>query len=255
LVLGGYALAVATALLPLLSHHAAAGDYESLKTTLTFAIRIVSFITVPAAVGLVVLREPIIRVLFEHGEFMAASTGLTGRALLYYALGLPAFAAIKLIVPGFYSAHDTGTPARIAAYAVALNIVLNVLCLAVFFPVFGNGGPAIAAVISAYFNFFALFGMFRLRYGRMGTVEILASLGRVGVCSAVMGVVCWGALRFSGFGGYADFFPRLAIFAALIAGAVATYLVAAWMLRCREIREFYDFVLQPREPAVSGLVQ
>src|SRR4029077_20269939 len=97
---------------------------EEMKSTLAFSLRIVSFITIPAAVGLVVMREPIIRVLFEHGEFVAESTGLTTRALFYYAFGLPAFAAIKLIVPAFYSTHDIGTPVRVAGYAVALNVVL-----------------------------------------------------------------------------------------------------------------------------------
>src|SRR5207249_1992997 len=89
LVLGGYAIAVATAILPMMSHQAAAKDYESLKKTLAFSVRIVAFITIPAALGLMILREPIIRVLFQHGQFVAESTRLTARALLYYAVGLP----------------------------------------------------------------------------------------------------------------------------------------------------------------------
>src|SRR5205814_9745196 len=91
-VLGAYAIAVATAILPMMSHQAAAKDYESLKKTLSFSIRLVAFITIPAALGLMILREPIIRVLFQHGQFIAASTRLTARALLYYAIGLPALA-------------------------------------------------------------------------------------------------------------------------------------------------------------------
>src|SRR3989454_11809581 len=69
LVLGGYAIAVATAILPMMSHQAAAGDYDAMKKTFGFSLRIVSFITLPAAVGLIILREPIIRVLFQHGSF------------------------------------------------------------------------------------------------------------------------------------------------------------------------------------------
>src|SRR5260370_9224989 len=110
LVFGGYASAVATAFLPMMSHQAAARDFEALKKTLTFSVRIVAFITVPAALGLMILREPIIRVLFQHGQFMAASTRLTARALLYYAIGLPPLASVKLIVPAFYSARATKTP-------------------------------------------------------------------------------------------------------------------------------------------------
>src|SRR2546426_1992669 len=117
----------------MMSHQAAAGDYDAMKKPFGFSLRIVSFITLPAAVGLIILREPIIRVLFQHGSFDAASTRLTARALLYYATGLPAFAAIKLIVPAFYSTHDTRVPVRAAAYTLVINFGLNLLFLVYFF--------------------------------------------------------------------------------------------------------------------------
>ncbi len=135
LVLGGYAIAVATAILPMMAHQAAANDFEGLKRTFTFAIRIVAYITIPAAIGLMVLREPIIRMLFQHGQFVAESTRLTARPLLYYAVGLPALACVKLIVPAFYSARDTKTPVIVAAISFLLNIALNFLFLQ---PIFLN---------------------------------------------------------------------------------------------------------------------
>ena len=95
LVLGSYAMAMSTALLPAMSHQQAAGEGEQVKDTFGFSLRIVSFITVPAAVGLFLLRRPIIQVLFQHGQFNPASTSLTAHALLFYSLGLPAFAAIR----------------------------------------------------------------------------------------------------------------------------------------------------------------
>ena len=257
LVLGGYAIAVATAILPLMSHQAAAGDMQEMKSTLAFSLRIVSFLTIPAAVGLVVMREPIIRVLFEHGEFVAESTGLTGRALFYYAFGLPAFAALKLIVPAFYSTHDLRVPVRVAAWSLGLTIFLNVLFLRWFFPIFRNGGPAVATVVAAYFNFFVLFAIFRLRYGRLGTLDILASLGRSGVCAALMGTLCWMALHMSRLETYEHFLSRLAIFAALIVGATAAYLLLAWALRCGEISEIYGIAMhgEPEAASMAGLSQ
>src|SRR5437899_12605563 len=120
LVLGGYAIAVATAILLIISHQAAEKDYDSLKKTLAFSVRIVAFITIPAALGLMILREPIIRVLFQHGQFDPASTRLTARALLYYAVGLPALASVKLIVPAFYSTRDTQTPFIISSLSLVL---------------------------------------------------------------------------------------------------------------------------------------
>lgn len=256
LVLGGYVIAIATAILPLMSHLAAADDYEGLKATLAFSLRIVCFITIPAAVGLVVLREPIIRVLFEHGQFVSESTRLTSRALFYYAFGLPAFAAIKLIVPAFYSAHDTHTPVRIAAATVALAIALNVLFLLVFFQAFRNGGPALATVLAAYFNFFSLFVIFRVRYGSLGTMEILFSIARIAACAGLMGAGCWIGLRVSHFAGYGAFLPRLGIFVLLILGAAGSYLGLAWILRCHEISEIYGIALhREAEPAAAGMFE
>jgi len=257
LVLGGYAIAVATAILPMMSHQASAGNHEGMKKTFLFALRIVSFITIPAAVGLVILREPIVQVLFQHGRFVAESTRLTARALLYYALGLPAFAAVKLIVPAFYSTQDTRTPVRVAVITMLANILLNVVFLVYFFAKLKNGGPALASALAAYFNVFTLFVIFRLRFGRLGTRDIAASLAKIAVCASAMGVVCWGALRYSQFDSINHFFPRLVVFVSLIGGATLTYLGVAWALRCTEISEVYGIAFhsagaETAKPGISG---
>src|SRR5436189_4475172 len=163
LVLGGYAILVATVIRPRMSHQAAAKDYDSLKKSLSFSVRIVAFITIPAALGLMILREPIIRVLFQHGEFVASSTRLTARALLYYAIGLPALATVKLVVPAFYSTKDTKTPVVVASISLVINIILNILFLQVFFNRVQNGGPALATALATFLDFFALLLIFRFR--------------------------------------------------------------------------------------------
>ena len=243
LVLGGYAIAVATAILPMMSHQASAGDYEGLKKTFLFALRIVSFITIPAMVGLVILREPIVQVLFQHGRFVAESTRLTARALLYYSIGLPAFAAVKLIVPAFYSTQDTATPVRVGMITLLANVMLNLIFLFFFFGKLKNGGPALASALAGYFNVFVLFVIFRLRFGRLGTEQIAASLLKIAICASAMGMVCWGALQFSRFDSIEGFLPRLLVFAGLIISASLTYLGVAWVLRCEEIGEVYDIAL------------
>jgi putative peptidoglycan lipid II flippase len=257
LVLGGYAIAVATAILPMMSHQASAGDHEGMKKTFLFALRIVSFITIPAAVGLVILREPIVQVLFQHGRFVAESTRLTARALLYYALGLPAFAAVKLIVPAFYSTQDTRTPVRVALVTMLANVLLNVVFLFYFFAKLKNGGPALASAMAAYFNVFTLFVIFRLRFGRMGTRDIAVSLAKIAASASAMGVVCWTALRYSHFDSINHFFPRLVVFVALIGGATLTYLGLAWALRCSEISEVYGIAFrspgaETAKPGMTG---
>jgi putative peptidoglycan lipid II flippase len=252
LVLGGYAIAVATAILPMMSHQAAARDYEAMKKTLGFSLRIVSFITIPAALGLMIMREPIIRVLFQHGHFVAESTRLTARALLYYATGLPAFAAVKLIVPAFYSTQDTKTPVKVAAFALVLNIVLNTLFLLVFFRRIQNGGPALATALAGYFNFFTLLAIFRWRHGRMGSIEIIHSIFRICAAAAVMGVACWLGVRYTLFTMHARFLLQLAIFSGLIVGATLLYLGLAWVFRCRELEEVYGIATRRGAAADAG---
>ncbi len=252
LVLGGYAIAIATAVLPMMSHQASAGDHDGMKKTFVFSMRIVSFITIPAAVGLVILREPIVQVLFQHGLFVAESTRLTARALLYYSMGLPAFAAVKLIVPAFYATQDTRTPVRVAMFTLVVNIALNLIFLFYFFAKFKNGGPPLASALAGYFNVSVLFVIFRLRFGRLGTQEILASMGKISLCAAVMGIVCWSTLQYSHFDMIVHFLPRLAVFVGLILSATLTYLGLAWLLRCDEISEVYGFAFHRNQGGPRG---
>jgi putative peptidoglycan lipid II flippase len=248
LVLGGYAIAVATAILPMMSHQAAANDYEGLKRTLTFAVRIVAYITIPAAVGLMILREPIIRMLFQHGQFVAESTRLTARPLLYYAIGLPALACVKLIVPAFYSAGDTKTPVIVALISFCLNIVFNFIFLYFLFKRFQNGGPALATVLATMFDFFTLFFIFRLRYGALGSVEIFHSISKISLCSALMGVGCMIANYYARYTVQSAFFTQLMVFIGLIGGATLLYIGLTWIFRCPEIEEVYGIAMR-RETA------
>lgn len=253
LVLGGYAIAVATAILPMMAHQAAANDFEGLKRTFTFAIRIVAYITIPAALGLMILREPIIRMLFQHGQFVAESTRLTARPLLYYAAGLPALACVKLIVPAFYSARDTKTPVIVAAISFLLNIALNFLfLLPIFYKRFQNGGPALATVLATLFDFFTLFIIFRFRYGALGSVEIFRSIGKISLCSAIMGVACMVANHYANFTIHSAFFIQLLVFIGLIGGATILYIALTWLFRCPEVREVYGIATHGSD-AAEGL--
>jgi putative peptidoglycan lipid II flippase len=244
LMLGGYAIAVATAILPIMSHQAAAKNFEALKRTLTFAVRIVAYITVPAAIGLMTLREPVIRMLFQHGQFVAASTRLTARPLLYYAIGLPAMACVKLIVPAFYSAKDTKTPVIVASISFLLNIVLNVIFIEYLFKRFQNGGPALATALSTFFDFAALFFVFRLRYGSLGSLKILRSLGKISVCAVLMGAACLVANHYANYTLQMSFFVQLVVFIAMITGATLLYIALTWVFKCPEIEEVYGIAMR-----------
>jgi len=254
LVLGSYAIAMSTALLPTMSQQLAEGKRDEMKQTFGFSLRIVSFITIPAAVGLILLRRPIIQVLFQHGQFAAESTSLTAHALLYYSLGLPAFAAIKLITPMYYSTQDTMTPARVGAYALGMNIALNAVFLIFFVRTLSNGGPALASSLAAYFNFGALFLLFRKRYGRMGARALAGSLGKIGVCAAAMAAASYGAVRFSHLAVAQHLLAQAGMLAAIILGSAAVYFGLAWLLRCEELSEFF-LLLRRGEPAAATVAE
>src|SRR5215472_2809075 len=233
LVLGGYAVAVSTVILPLLSRQAALREMDELKTTLNFATRLILFITFPATVGLILLRSQIIEVLFQHGGFTAASTALTAWALPFFALGLSAFSMVKIIVPAFYALQDTRTPVKIAFVAMFLNIGLNFL----FIRPLQNGGPALATSASAFFNSLALLIIFYRRYGSFGVKGIAVSVAKFSVASVALAVVAYGIIHLPGL--YAGRMSQkiLALGVAIAAGA-GTYFGTATLLRVRELSEF-----------------
>jgi putative peptidoglycan lipid II flippase len=251
LVLGVYAIAISTVMLPTMSHQAAGGKHAEMKQTFGFALRVVSFITIPAAIGLILLRVPITQVLFQHGAFTAQSTALTSHALPFYSLGLPAFAAIKLITPMYYSTHDTMTPVKVGACALGLHIALNIVLLFAFGPYLWNASPALASSLAAYFNFAALFIIFRGRYGSLGARAILGSLTKMAACAVAMAAVCVGAVKYSHVATAENLFIRASVLFGLIAISSATYFGLAWLLRCEELPELF-LLLRRAESGVAA---
>jgi len=247
LVLGGYAIALSTAILPLLSRQAADRRLEEMRTTLNFALRIVLFVTLPATVGLILLRREIIQVLFEHGAFDANSTALTAWALLFFAVGLSAFSMVKIIVPAFYALHDTRTPVWTAFVAMLLNIGLNFL----FIRPLENGGPALATSLSAAFNCIALIVIFRRRHGSLDVRSVAASCLKFAAASMFMGVAAYSLIRIPGF--YSGpFLQRALALTTTILASTGAYFGAAYLLRTREIQEMRGVYRKPA-PAVGAV--
>lgn len=183
LTLGVFAVSVATVVLPTMSRQGAAGDLGAMRGTVSFALRQVSLITVPASVGVFVLREEIVAVLFQRGEFDAASTALTAAALAGFAVGLAAVAAMRITAPGFFALHDTRTPVKVAMIGVVVNLGG---CLALRGPL-GNAGIALANSVAAAVGAALLLALLRRRLGRLDGRAVAASLVRVAAASAVMG--------------------------------------------------------------------
>jgi putative peptidoglycan lipid II flippase len=200
----------------------------------------------------IAVATAIIRVLFQHGQFVASSTRLTARALLYYAVGLPALATVKLVVPAFYSTKDTKTPVVVASISLVINIILNILFLQVFFNRVQNGGPALATALATFFDFFALLIIFRWRHGSMGMTETIRSFAKISLCSAIMAAACWVGNRYTAFTVHSRFLVQLVVFAGLLTGATALYLALAWIFRCHEIEEVYGIAIRRRAAGGEG---
>ena len=148
LPIGIIGVAIGTALLPVLSHHIKAGEKQQANTQLNRGLELSIAMSGASMIGLIVLAEPIIRTLFEHGMFTANDTTHTARALIVFAIGLPAYMMTKALSPFFYARGDTTTPVRIAAWALGLYILL---CSA-FLPKFGYVVIALAKGIVAWIN-------------------------------------------------------------------------------------------------------
>ena len=146
-------------------------------------------LTLPAAVALFVIAEPVITVLFERGAFSAADSQATAWALMAYATGLPAYVLIRVLTPGFFAREDTSTPVKIAAAGIVINIALNLILMRVW----GHVGIAIAASISAWINALALGVVLRRRDQLTLDKRLAKRWPRIIAASLVMGSALYGA--------------------------------------------------------------
>ncbi|MEK7362995.1 MAG: lipid II flippase MurJ, partial [candidate division NC10 bacterium] len=226
--LGVFGIAVASASLPVMSEQAARRDSRALGETVNFALRLSCFVAVPASAGLWLLREPITRVLFERGRFGPEETQATAWALGFYALGLTAFAAVRIAAQAFYALGDTRTPVKAGIAAVGLNVAV---ALALMGPL-RHGGLALAASASAAANLAILLWLLRPRLGTLGGRRILWSLGRVAAATAVM--AAWCVLLLWAWPPAATRALEAAWLVAAIGGAVGAYAAATLALRSEE---------------------
>ena len=185
--LGIFAIAVGMASLPSLSGLAAQGKIEELKETLSFTFRLVSFISVPAMVGLISLKTPIVNLLFQRGLFDYSATEKTAFALLFYSVGLWAIAGARTIVPAFYSLQDTWTPLKIALICLGANVIF----IGIFIIPLKHGGLALATSLSSTLNLILLFWKLNRKLGKIDVRKNVKSLLRDILCSIPMGLAAY----------------------------------------------------------------
>ncbi len=187
LTLGVFSVALATVLLPLLSKYVSSGDMEKMKEMLIFSIKITSFVTIPAVIGLVVLSTPIINVLFQRGLFDAPSTEKTAFALCFYSIGLPFFSLVKIFLQAFFSIKNTKTPVKIGVLCILMDIGFSLLLINFL----SHGGIALALTISGIANLSLLWISLEKKIGKILTSELAKDIIKIILISALMGLVIY----------------------------------------------------------------
>ncbi len=189
LPIGLFGVSIATAALPTLSRHAARDDKPEMRKTISHSFRQMLMLNVPATVGLVVLSEAIIGLIFEHGLFTSADTAATAAALACYAPGLIGYSAVKIAAPSFYARRDSRTPVLVSVLSVAVNLVLSLTLVRVI----GFKGLALSTALAALFNASLLVWILRARLGGLDGTRIGVSFAKIAAASLVMGAAAWAA--------------------------------------------------------------
>jgi putative peptidoglycan lipid II flippase len=232
--LGIFGIAIATAVLPTMSAQAARHETGEFRETLSLGLRLVFFIMFPAMAGLITLRVPIVNLLLEHGQFDRISTQGTAAALLFYAVGLWAFAGVRIVAQAFYALQDTKTPVKIAVVALFANILLSAAFMA--WTPLAHGGLALAASLAAMLNIGLMTVQLRKKIGRMDGKRIMVSLLKIVPSSIAMGMIGWRVGKDPVWPLAGNTLYKAELLAGAMAGSVLFYIIVMWILRSEELK-------------------
>ncbi len=241
--IGLFGVAVGTAAIPVLSRLASEGKIKDFRDTVSSSMNLVFLMTLPSACGLIVLGEPIIRLIYERGKFDATATSMTAVALAGYSIGLTGYAAIKILSPAFYALNDAKTPMIIAIASIGVNFIgsyflrewLSHYGVTPETPHgYGHVGVALATSIVALVNFFALALIMRKRIKRLNGRDIIFGFIKIAVASTLLSAVCYGSYHFI-FNRYGATTFSIRLVEALVPIALGgiAFVVAAKLMRVR----------------------
>lgn len=184
LVFGIIAVAVANAIYPELAKSAVVNDTRQFLKSLVQSLNGLLLLIMPVAVGMIILREPIVRIVYQRGAFDGNAVKLTAFALLFFALGLPAMSLREVVFRAFYSLQDTLTPMYIGLATVAVNIGFNLVLVRYL----AHGGLALGTSISFIFSIIMLLWFLRKKIGHIGGRTLLITGVKITVASVFMGI-------------------------------------------------------------------
>lgn len=238
LPLGVVGVAVGTALLPLLSRQLRAGNGKDAMHSQNRAIEFALLLTLPAAVALVILAEPVITALFQRGEFGPVQATATASALAIYATGLPAYVLVKTLAPGFFAREDTRTPVKVAVCAMIANLILNLLLMGPFLYL----GIAVATSASAWLNAVALAFILKRRGHLKIDPRLYNRLPRIVLASAGMGLGLLIGSKFAAVLLDGSQIERITGLALLVAGGLVAFAILAQLFGAARLGDIRSLI-------------
>jgi putative peptidoglycan lipid II flippase len=236
LPLGIFGVAVGTVTLPVVSRFAAVHDMAGVRTSLGRGIRLAFLMTVPCAVGLIWLAEPIISLIFQRGKFDFHATVQTAAALKFYALGLVAYSGIKVLAPAFYAVDKRYLPMNVSFLSIATNYALNEYFT--FHLGWGHRGLAFSTSLVATINFVILYIFMARNAGGLESGTLLKNMGKLVLACVPVVLVCMGAQHYL----FADlatmaFLPKMLAVLATVALAAAAFVGSVAVMRIEEVED------------------
>jgi putative peptidoglycan lipid II flippase len=241
LPLGVFAIALGTAILPSMSRQAGKGDLAGLSESVAFAIRFIAFFIVPASFGLIILRTPIVAILFQRGAFAYEDTLATAYALLWYTVGLWAFSGLKVVNQAFFALKDTRTPLYVAIMAVVINLVAGLILMRYM----AHGGLALATGVAAGANVGSLYIILRTRLPTLRGANLFIPVLRIVAASLLMGIVVWATGSLGRWESGLTVYNAGILTISILSG-ILTYVMAAYLLRCSELGSVKDLLVKRR---------
>lgn len=244
LVYGVFILTLVTIIYPILAKEGDAKNPINFNRMLLKGINVMLLMTIPVAVGTMLLAEPMIRVLFQRGEFDAGSTNMTAFALSFYAIGFVGIGVREMLIRGFYSLGDTKTPMENGIYVVSLNIALNLL----FVRIFDHGGLALGTSVASILGAYLLLKELRKKVDIRGGGKMLLCAAKSGIASLAMAAVIFIGARFFSTGWFTQAGPYqgpvpefFMLLLAITAGA-AVYFTALFFFKIEEVEMLKSLV-------------
>jgi putative peptidoglycan lipid II flippase len=232
------AQSIAIAALPTFSAQVARGRKDHMRTSLAASLRGALLLSIPASVGLVLLRQPVVALLYQRGEFGPESTMIVAWALLWYAAGMVGHSVVEIVSRAFYALRDTKTPVIVGIITMGLNLVFSLTFTRLFVRIgwMPHGGLALANSLATFLEMIGMLILMRRRLAGLDGWHIWQSVIQAGLGAAVMGAALWGWLTVS-----AGRSPLVVVVGGLTGGALI-YALLLVLQRTPEVEDLWDAV-------------